>query len=135
MSWHRFIPGQFGGGLSRWASAFQWFISHLFSNFSHKIIGNSLQQWVSKMNDFRKVIHDKLTSVPCEIELLVNDGAIDDEINLYAINILLEKINIAMLLDDTNIKSCRLGSGPFGDYTGAPRQPGNHYYQKAFYSG
>ena len=76
-----------------------------------------------------------IRSTPCDVEVMARDGRIDDELGLYGINIPLEKAQTAMMLDNTNIKCCCPGSGQFGDYVGAPRRPGAHYYQKSFYSG
>ena len=50
-----------------------------------------MQQWVPEMNNFRKIIHNKLTSAPCDIEVTVSDGRINDELGLYIIDIPLSK--------------------------------------------
>ena len=107
----------------------------LFTKFYHKISGNSLSMWVDKMDEFRKIIHTKVISEPCELEVWANDGDIDVEMSHTYIDIDLDDFMVAMILDDTSIRSCRPGSGPDGDYVGAPRRFGAHQYQKAFYSG
>lgn len=29
-AWHRLIPGNFGGGLTRWLEGFEWFVDFIF---------------------------------------------------------------------------------------------------------
>ena len=137
--WCRLIPGNFGGGISRWSSGFEWFINYLFETFYHKISGKSMNMWVDDMDEFRTVIHRKVTDIPCEIESWSCDEEMDKEIDvelgLHLIDIPLDEFFIAFLVDDTNLKCCRPGSGPYGNYKSAPRRFGSHYIQRAFYSG
>ena len=60
--WHRLIPINFGGGITRWTDAFKWFIDFVFTHFYHKISGKSLGMWRGQMSAFRRILHDKLTS-------------------------------------------------------------------------
>ena len=133
--WCRLIPSNFGGGLSRWSDGFEWFINYLFETFYHKITGNSMKMWVAEMDEFRRVIHKKVTKIPCEIETWASTGEIDAQLGLQLIDIPFDQFYISFLIDDTNLKCCRPGSGPFGNYHSAPRRFGAHYIQRAFYSG
>ena len=133
--WNRLIPLNFGGGISRWSEAFEWFINDIFVRFYNKISGTSLQRWAGDMEEFRQVIHTKLTSPPCELERWANVGLIDADLGLYLVDLPFESFLCGMLLDDTSIRTNRPGSDPFGDYEMAPRRQGAHFIQKAFYSG
>lgn len=133
--WIRLIPNYFGGGVARWSPAFEWFINHIFVLFYHKISGNSLAMWSSSMVEFRRVMHRKFTSPPCDLETWANVGTIDEEVGLYLVDIPFEKFLYGMLVDDTNVNTTRPGAGPDGDYVMAPRRVGAHYIQRAFYSG
>ena len=133
--WNRLIPMNFGGGLARWGEAFEWFVEHIFVNFYNKISGNSMEMWAGKMVDFRRLMHRKITSPPCDLETWSNLGAIDEELGLYLVDIPFESFLCAMLVDDTNVNTTRPGSGPDGDYVLAPRRMGGYFIQRAFYSG
>ena len=58
------------------------------------------------MTHFRTVIHMKITSPPCELEMWANDGQIDDELGLFLVDIHLDEFFIGFMLDDTTIASC-----------------------------
>ena len=133
--WCRLIPNNFGGGLSRWTYGFEWFINFLYEFFYHKVTGNSMKMWVDCMDEFRSVIYKKVTKPPCEIERWVTTGEIDTGIGLHLVDIPFDEFFISFLVDDTNIKCCRPGSGQFGNYESAPRRVGAHLLQKSFYSG
>ena len=75
--WLHLIPVNVGGGLARWSDGFELFVNHIFVQFYHKISGTSLCLWSGQMGDFRRALHDKLTSPPCELELWVS-GMEDD---------------------------------------------------------
>ena len=87
------------------------------------------------MEDFRRMLHSKITSPPCDLELWANVGAIDDELGLYLVDVPFDSFLCAMLVDDTSIRTARPGAGPHGDYVGAPRRLGAYFLQRAFYSG
>ena len=76
-----------------------------------------------------------MTKPPCELEIWANHLEIDDDVGLHLVDIPLDNFFISFLLDDTNMKCCRPGSGPLGNYESAPRRVGAHHIQKAFYSG
>ena len=133
--WNRLIPSNFGGGLARWGDAFEWFVQHIFVNFYNKISGNSMARWAGKMVGFRRLMHQKITSPPCDLETWANLGAIDSELGLYLVDIPFESFLCAMLVDDTNVRTTRPGSGPDGNYALAPRRMGGYFIQRAFYSG
>ena len=118
--WNCLIPFHFGGGISQWSEAFEWFINHIFILFYNKISGTSLQKWAGEMDEFRRIIHTKLTSPPCELERWANIGLVDDELGLFLVDIPFESFLCGMLLDDTSIRTNRPGSGPHGDYVMAP---------------
>ena len=133
--WHCLIPTNFGGGISRWVEAFEWFVNFLFTRFFNKISGDSMRMWSGKMEGFRRMLHSKITSPPCDLELWANVGAIDDELGLYLVDVPFDSFLCAMLVDDTSIRTARPGAGPHGDYVGAPRRLGAYFLQRAFYSG
>ena len=91
--------------------------------------------WINSMDELCSVIHQKLTKPPCELEIWASHGEIDDDVGLHLVDIPLDNFFISFLLDDTNMKCCRPGSGPLGNYESAPRRVGAHHIQKAFYSG
>ena len=94
-----------------------------------------MKMWVDCMDEFRSVIYKKVTKSPCEIERWATTGEIDAGIGLHLVDIPFDEFFISFLVDDTNIKCCRPGSGPFGNYESAPRRVGAHLLQKSFYSG
>ena len=94
-----------------------------------------MKYWVDDMTEFRRSIHRKITSPPCELETWANTGNIDSEHGLYMISIPFEEFYIGFLLDDTDVRSSRPGSGPNGNYVGALRRIGAQLFQRAFYSG
>ena len=69
------------------------------------------------------------------MEIYASHGEVDNGIGLHLIDIPFDDFFISFLIDDTNLKCCRPGSGPFGSYESAPRRVGAHHLQKAFYSG
>ena len=103
----------------------------LFETFYHNISGNSTKDWVDDMDEFRIVIHRKVVDLPCELETWECTGEIDAELSLYLIDMSLDGFVISFLIDDTNLKCCCPGSGPFGNYQSAPRSFGS-LYPKSF---
>ena len=89
--WYIIIPNSFGGGLSRGSEGFEWFINCLYETFYHKISGNSMNDWMDDMDEFRTVIHRKVTDLPCELETWAYTGEIDAELGLHLIDIPLDE--------------------------------------------
>ena len=121
--------------MARWSDAFEWFINQIFVRFYHKVSGKSLKMWSSGMDEFRRLIHSKITRPPCELETWANVGNIDDEVGLYVVDIPFDSFLCGMLIDEMNVNTSRPGAGPDGDYSMAPRCVGSYYIQRAFYSG
>ena len=94
-----------------------------------------MKMWAPKIVQFRRLLHDKITSPPCDLETLGIVGQVDEEVGLYMIDIPFESFLCGMLVGDTNISTTRPGAGPNGDYSMAPRRGGSYYIQRAFYSG
>lgn len=67
------------------------------------------------MDDFRQIMHRKITSPPCDLELWANVGMIDDELGLYLVNVPFDSFLCRMLIDNTSIRTARPGAGSHGD--------------------
>lgn len=49
--------------------------------------GNSINNWINKMTNYRKDIHIILANQLCKLEMWANNSKIDDELGLYFIGI------------------------------------------------
>ena len=65
------------------------------------------------MRKFRRILHGKVTSPPCDLERWAHSGTIDGDLGLYLVDIPFEKFMPGMLMDDTSVESSRHGLGPF----------------------
>ena len=116
--WTRLIPSHFGGDARRWSIAFRWFINHLLVIFYHKISGGSIAGWIDQIQDFKKAILDRLAKPAHPFELEFDDQLANPQ---YVIQCPIESWRVFGFIDDTNVRSCRPGSGPFGNIDGPGR--------------
>jgi hypothetical protein len=131
--WTRLVPSHyFGGDARHWSAAFHWFINHLFINFYYKISGRSIEGWIGQVEDFKKAILDRLAQPAHPIELDYDDELAHPR---FIIQCPIENWRVFGFLDDTNVRTCRPGSGPVGnrDGPGRPRRQFADLIQRAFY--
>lgn len=91
--------------------------------------------WVGQMPELRKTLYTKITTPPCDLETWESVGNIDHGLRLFIVDIIFDYFYSETLLDDTNVTTCRPGSGPFSDYVTDPCQVGACQFQRVFYSG
>jgi hypothetical protein len=127
--WTHLIPDNFGGDVWRWSAGFRWFINHLFIHFYHKISGHSIEMWLDHIDDFKQAILDSLTQPAHSIEQEYFDDIGHPERAQLLVHCPAEFWRVFSFLDDTNIRTCRPGSGPIGpgDGTESPRR--NNAYE------
>jgi hypothetical protein len=115
--WTRLMPNHFGGDARCWSVVFCWFIDHLFINFYHKISGRSIESWIIWIiQEFKKAILDCLAQPAHPIELDFDEGLAHQQ---YIIQCPIECWQVLGFLDDTNVRTCRPGSGPVGNRDGS----------------
>ena len=125
---------KFGGNHDFWGLAFKAFIEHIYSLFYHKISGDSLRFYSEKnYRDFASLIYDRVVISSKEVDEY-EKGKKD---SITRLNIKKNEFRICSFIDDTNVRACRVGSGPInGGGKFAPRrdrtEEGNDL-QKAFY--
>ena len=110
--WTRLIPSHFGGDARRWSFAFRWFINHIFVHFYHKISGQSIAGWIDQIQEFKKAILDRLAKPAHPIELDFDDELANPQ---YVVQCPIECWRVFGFIDDTNVRTCRPGSGPVGN--------------------
>jgi hypothetical protein len=135
--WIRLIPGFFGGDVRRWSFAFRWFVDHLFINFFHKISGRSIEIWLPEMNGFKQSIIERLRQPahPIEMDYYYDAGERDGP-NQYIVEVeSIDDWRVFGFIDDTAVRTCRVGSGPVGpeDGPGRPRRQFADLIQRSFY--
>jgi hypothetical protein len=80
-----------------------------------------IEMWLDQLDEFKQAILNRLAqpASPIEQELFNLDG--HTERAQYVLHCDPEHWRIFGFLDDTNVRSCRLGSGPVGPGEGAGR--------------
>jgi hypothetical protein len=133
--WTRLIPDNLGGDVRQWSAGFRWFINHLFIHFYHKIPGCSIEMWLDHIDDFKQAILDHLAQPAHPIEREYFDDIGHPERDQFVAHCPAEFCRVFGLLDNTNVRTCRPGSGPVGpgDGTGRPRQNNAYEILRAFY--
>jgi hypothetical protein len=116
--WTRLIPSHFGGDPRRWSVAFCWFIDHLFVSFYHKISGQSIEGWIDQIYEFKKSILGRLAKPAHPFEVEFNNELAQPQ---YIIECPIDSWRVFGFLDDTNVWTCRPGSGPVGNRDGPGR--------------
>ena len=112
----------FGGDPRRFSYSIRAIGKYLFTTFYHKISGNSMQQWVNKIDDFRETIWRKV-SAGGTIEI---DGVNE---TLVTLDMPFDSFRVFGFLDDTGFRTTAPGIG-------ARRRLGFvDDAQRAFYSG
>jgi len=132
MPWTYFIEYKFGGDPRRWSLGYKWFIDHLYFHFYHKISGNSIAHWQHLFHDFRWAILNHLGKPAHQMEVDFDEQLGRPE---FIIQAPLESWRVFGFIDDTNVRTCRPGSGPVGNGVGAgrPRRNFADLIQRAFY--
>ena len=125
---------KFGGNHDFWGLVFKEFIEHVYSTFYNKITGDSLNFYSEKnYRDFASLVYDCVVFSNKEVSEY-NNNERDEMIEL---EIKKEEFRIPGFLDDTNIRACRVGSGPIngGGKFAERRDRSNegNDLQKAFY--
>ena len=115
------MEDKFGGNSARYPAAFWWFTRYTCKTFFHKISGDSMNMWVeNNLEEYRRVIH-KFVVEPRETANGV-EPALDIDFNDF--------LNSGFM-DDTVLKSCRVGAGPVNDNN--DRREDAHDLQRAFF--
>jgi hypothetical protein len=133
--WTRLIPDNFGGDVRQWSWGFRWFINHLFVTFYHKISGRSIEIWLDHIDEFKQAILDRLAQPAHPIEREFFDDIGHPERAQFIVQCPLDFWRVYGFLDDTNVRTCRPGSGPVGpdEGPGRPRHPDAYDILRAFY--
>ena len=97
----RLAQTTFGGDPRKYTYHVRSISDHLYSHFYHKISGDSMQQWVPFVADFRRAIWDKLLSG------LVNEQHADGSEIDYEVYIPFNTFRIFGWLDDTDMQTNR----------------------------
>ena len=130
--WTRLIPSHFGGEVRRWSFAFRWFVDHLFITFFHKISGRSIEGWIGHMDVFKRSILGRLAKPAHPFEVEFDNQLAHPQ---YIIECPIDSWRVFGFIDDTNVWTCRPGSGPVGNRNGPgrPRRQFADLIQRAFY--
>jgi hypothetical protein len=90
------------GGDPRTFTMFVWAITdHLYSNFYHKMSGDSMRQWAPLIPEFRRAIHDKL------LDGIVHERLPDGSEFDYEVSLPLDTFRVFGWLDDTDMRTTR----------------------------
>ena len=116
---------QFGGDTNFYGCMVDAFVDHVFSNFYHKISGDSMRMWAPKIDDFRERIWRSVC-----FEKDPNDGQYSLKRPGYTFD--LNSWRIFGFIDCTDVRTCRPGSGPVGP--DGERRENSGDIQRAFYS-
>jgi hypothetical protein len=128
----RLIPSPFGGEVRSWSFPFHWFADHLFVTFFHKISGWSIEGWIGHMDVFNRLILGCLAKPAHPFEVEFDNQLAHPQ---YIIECPIDSWRVFGFIDDTNVWTCRHGSGPVGnpDGPGQPRRQFADLIQRAFY--
>jgi len=133
----RLVMGHFSGEPRRWSYTFKWFVNHLFVMFYHKISGRSLEMWIPEIQNFKQNIVDRLRKPAHRREMeYFNDLGQRYLADHYIVDVeSVDDWRVFGFIDDTNIRTCRPGSGPVGVQggPGLPRREHAYLIQRAFY--
>ena len=94
----------FGGDPRMFTHYIRSIVDHLYSNFYHKISGDSMSMWVPFIDEFREAIWDKL------LDGIVHERH-DGESNLWEVWLPFETFRIFGWLDDTDMATNRPRAG------------------------
>jgi hypothetical protein len=94
----------FGGDPIRFSYSIQAIGKYLFTTFYHKISGNSMNQWISKIDDFRNTIWRKI-SAGGTMEINVTNET------LVTLGIPFDSFRVFGFLDDTGFRTTAPGIG------------------------
>jgi hypothetical protein len=117
----------FGGNPRDYSSVFHWFINHIFCTFYNKILGNSLEMWVNQVDEFRRIICNRISHPPTQIELEIDPTLVEDEL----LGISFDDFRCWGFIDATDFRTTRTGSGPQPD---GSRRAYAYELQREFYS-
>jgi hypothetical protein len=93
----------FGGDPRKFTYVMRLMTNHLYTNFYHKISGNSMGMWRSHIRDFRYAIWDRLRSGATHQETTLEPG-VGHQQHIF-LDIPFESFRIFGFLDDTGIRT------------------------------
>ncbi len=133
--WTHLIQDNFGGDVRWWSAGFRWFINRLFIHYCHKIPDHSIKIWLNHIDDFKQAILDHLVQPAHPIEQEYFHVIGHPERAQHLVQYPLDFWRAYGFLDDTNVRTCRLGFRPVGPSEGPerPRCPDAYDIQRAFY--
>lgn len=116
----------FGGDQSRWSYGWPWILHYIDSRYQDVLSHQGLKRFVDDFPRFHAAIERKVKqdSPHCR-----NDGSGYIEPGLYFL-----PFQICLWLDCSIFRTCIPGTGPAGDYIGAPRKVNAYYIQRALYT-
>jgi hypothetical protein len=91
----------FGGDPRKFTLYVRAITDHLYSNFYHKMSGDSMRQWVSQVPEFRRAIHNKL------LDGIVHERQVDGSSTDFDVWLPYETFRIFGWLDDTDMRTTR----------------------------
>ena len=116
----------FGGGAARLCVGLDIITDYLFVKFFHKISGSSLEDWVDQVDDFRKVIHTRLTRPRKQADKWLLQQATMQYRRVYLIDTPFCTFCPWCMINDTEIRTTRLVARQQEAKIGAPRKKGAH---------
>jgi hypothetical protein len=99
--WTDLADNKFGGEARYMSLMFSWFIDHMFEKHQHMITQESLKFHLFRIDEYRKIICEKLSSKATKVEN-------NKETTIYSNH---KKWRIFGFIDDNGIRTCRPGGG------------------------
>jgi hypothetical protein len=97
----RMAQSTFGGDPRTFTMYVRAITDHLYSNFYHKMSGDSMRQWAPLVPEFRRAIHNKL------LDGIVHERHVDGSEIDYEVLVSYDSFRIFGWLDDTDLRTTR----------------------------
>jgi hypothetical protein len=97
----RMSQSTFGGDPRTFTMYVRAITDHLYSNFYHKMSGDSMRQWAPLVPEFRRAIHDKL------LDGIVHERHVDGSEIDFEVWLPYESFRVFGWLDDTDMRTTR----------------------------
>ena len=120
----------FGGSGKRWSYAYPWFLFFIDDSFGHVLGFEGLQRFVIHFPYFARKIAEKLNKPRKYVNPFTGVTTTVPGLNLDPF-----LFRIFGFVDGSYFRSCTPGTGPDGDFEGAPRKVDSYLIQRAFYTG
>jgi hypothetical protein len=115
----------FGGDPRRFTYMVRWVADHLYTTFYNKISGKSLNQWLPKIDEFRRAIHWRFTHGAVLEEVQYDNHLLGSQFVFH--ELLLDDFRVFGFVDDSAVPTARPGDSP------SRREGFIHDLQRSFY--